>query len=111
MRYSSSTAPVSARHTRTLSPAARSLLAEVEDTLAREFEAEDKLWAEAVKVAREVISATNAHIAEQCAKLGVPPHIRHPRWNWGGVRGHTTMPAPRGGPSYAVSPSPASRLS
>ncbi len=48
------------------------LLAETEDLLAGEFEAEDRLWAEAVRIADEVVATANATIADRCAELGIP---------------------------------------
>lgn len=48
------------------------LLAEIEDLLAREYEAEDALWAEAMDAAKEQVRKANDLIVAQCAGLGIP---------------------------------------
>jgi hypothetical protein len=49
------------------------LIAEVHDQLTAEFEANDRLWADAVTVASEAVGKANAHIRAQCAAMGIPP--------------------------------------
>jgi hypothetical protein len=49
------------------------LLAEVQDQLTAEFDAHDRLWADAVVIAEEAAAKTNAHIQAVCADLGIPP--------------------------------------
>jgi hypothetical protein len=59
------------------------LLAEVEDLLAAEFEAEDALWADAVTIAREAADKANELIVARCADLGIPPkHAPHLMLGW-----------------------------
>lgn len=48
------------------------LLAEVQDQLTAEFQANDALWADAVTIAREAAAKANAQIAARCAELGIP---------------------------------------
>lgn len=48
------------------------LLAEVIDLMTAEFEAHDRLWADAVVIAEEAMAKANAQIAAQCAELGIP---------------------------------------
>jgi hypothetical protein len=48
------------------------LLAEVEDLLSAEFEAQDELWAEAVMIAEEAARKANELIVACCADLGIP---------------------------------------
>jgi hypothetical protein len=49
------------------------LLAEVIDLMTAEFQAEDRLWKEAVTIAQEAAAKANAHIRTVCADLGIPP--------------------------------------
>jgi hypothetical protein len=51
----------------------RVLLAEVEDLMTAEFEAHDRLWAEAVNIAKDAMAKANAQIQAQCLDLGIPP--------------------------------------
>jgi hypothetical protein len=53
---------------------AKILIAETEDLMAGQFEAEDALWASAVAIAEKAAALANERIAEQCALLGIPPH-------------------------------------
>jgi len=48
------------------------LLAEVEDLMAAEFSARDKLWAEAVAIAEEAARKANDVIQARCVDLGIP---------------------------------------
>ena len=48
------------------------LLAEVEDLMAAEFDAQDELWAEAVMIAEEAARKANDLIVARCADLGIP---------------------------------------
>ena len=47
------------------------LLAEVQDQMTAEFQANDELWAEAVAIAKEAAERANAQIAARCAELGI----------------------------------------
>ena len=51
---------------------AKILLAEVEDLMAGQFEAEDELWGQAVAIAEKAAVRANEQIAGQCALLGIP---------------------------------------
>jgi hypothetical protein len=51
----------------------KTLMAEVLDLMTAEFEANDKLWNDAVVIAEQAAAKANAQIAAQCAELGVPP--------------------------------------
>jgi hypothetical protein len=48
------------------------LLAEVTDQLTVEFEAHDRLWADAVIIAEAAAAKANSHIRAVCADLGIP---------------------------------------
>jgi hypothetical protein len=48
------------------------LLAEVLNLMTTEFEANDRLWADAVVIAEEACAKANAQIAARCAELGIP---------------------------------------
>jgi hypothetical protein len=52
---------------------AKILAAEIEDLMAAQFEAEDELWVRAVVIAEKAAVQANERIAEQCARLGIPP--------------------------------------
>jgi len=49
------------------------LLAEVQEQLTAEFDAHDRLWADAVVIAQEAAAKANAHIRSVCSDLGIPP--------------------------------------
>jgi hypothetical protein len=51
---------------------AKTLLAEVLNDLAAEYDHQDQLWRDAVKISEEAVRATNARIVAQCAELGIP---------------------------------------
>jgi hypothetical protein len=53
---------------------AKLLIAEAEDLMVGQFEAEDALWAEAVAIAEKAAVQANELIAGQCALLGIPSH-------------------------------------
>jgi Winged helix-turn-helix DNA-binding len=48
------------------------LIAEIQEELTAEFDAEDQLWAEAVRVAEQQIAKANAQIEAACLDMGVP---------------------------------------
>ncbi len=48
------------------------LLAEVQDQMTAQFQANDELWAEAVAIAKEAAERANAQIQARCAELGIP---------------------------------------
>jgi hypothetical protein len=49
------------------------LYAEAIDLLTAEFEANDRLWADACVVATEAVEKANAQIRAQCEAMGIPP--------------------------------------
>jgi hypothetical protein len=51
---------------------AKILIAEAEDLMAAQFEAEDRLWGEAIVIAREAALKANEQIIAQCSLLGIP---------------------------------------
>jgi hypothetical protein len=48
------------------------LLAEVQDLLTAEFSANDRLWADAVAIAKQACDKANAQIQARCLELGIP---------------------------------------
>jgi hypothetical protein len=48
------------------------LLAEVQDQMTAQFEANDELWSEAVVIAQDALAKANAQIQARCAELGIP---------------------------------------
>ena len=46
--------------------------------MAREFEARDQLWDQAVVIAEEACAKANDHIAAQCSLVGISPTARSP---------------------------------
>ena len=49
------------------------LVTEVLELMTAEYEARDRLWAEAVTIAEEYVAKANAEIRARCADLGIPP--------------------------------------
>ena len=49
------------------------LVTEVMEEMTVEYQAQDSLWAEAVRVAQDALEKANAHIRVQCADMGIPP--------------------------------------
>lgn len=48
------------------------LLAEVQDQMTAQFQANDELWAEAVAIAKDAAAKANTQIQARCAELGIP---------------------------------------
>ncbi len=73
------------------------LLSDVESTLAREFEAQDELWNQAVQIAEAEVAKANERIMSQCRLMGIP-RKRAPllTLGWAGRSGEFADSARRG---------------
>jgi len=71
------------------------LLADIESKLSAEFNREDEMWRDAVKIAEQAVADANAHIARVCEERDIPADFR-PSVNmlWS-IRGRNVDPARR----------------